>query len=222
MSYVYGFDTVQTLNSACLGDAVRALSDLGAHLPFPSFCGRYITGDFGLATDEIAFAAKVHLPILLIYNEISPSMHVSYVKVHVDRIVRVIREHFGVFPREGERLTVWADVEAGWPITPEWVVAWAQEMRAAGLYPGIYLAPYSYPGGKINDVTHAILREGVLVWTAHWTSTSHLSAFNPAAYSAYAPSRIWQVLGNYRAGDHAFDIDMTDEDMRELGALMPW
>jgi hypothetical protein len=218
-----GVDSARKVDAAFVHTVVETLGLT------PAFWGRYLGTGGGaaepLAAAEVSLLHERGVSLLLIWNDATPSdLHATADAVAQARAAilrcRQLQVPAGV--------TVYVDIEAGWPLDPGWLVAWQETLAAADYSAGAYLTVARPPVARALASLPSSTLDHLHLWNAGWISppgtypyllrTAEGERIAPPAWPAWLPAAVgaWQYAGDV-AG--MVDLDLIDEALPSAPVL---
>lgn len=107
----------------------------------PAFWGRYIGGRYSLTPGEASFLHSRGCRILLVYNGThnnTSSIQGGSAEGTADAQKAIVAAQQLAIPAN---ICLYADIETGWPVTPDWLKGWAIAVSQSGYKAGFYGNP---------------------------------------------------------------------------------
>jgi hypothetical protein len=225
MSFRFAVDSAQ--DSRVVYDAVLRSA---ARRPWAWF--RYLSsggvGATPIMPGEVSFLHSNGIAVGLVWNDVgrtsAPAGTTSAPVAPVDALARESARRAAVAARAvsaPEGVALWADLEYGISVDPEWLVGWADGVRGEGFLPGYY-ASMRAPYWRIPwNMARRAVGQGLL-WCADWDvamqrATADELLANLRLPVLVEPAAVYQVAGDAYGG--LVDLDVVDPALLPVAAL---
>lgn len=189
------------------------------------FWGRYLGTGGGaavpLSASEVQVLHDIGVGIVPIYNDVVQTALGTAIEGEAAGRDAVLKARALGIP---QGVAVFADIEAGWPVTGAWLQGWAQELAAENYRPGVYVNladPHATTALKTLLSQNPTLYHRLIVWNARWLATGGWDVFNNGRISTppfTAPQGYQDVVGLWQFAG-ASDGGFVDLNLRNPAIL---
>ncbi|MDE2101527.1 MAG: DUF1906 domain-containing protein [Patescibacteria group bacterium] len=180
----------------------------------PEFWFRYL-GNFIVRTDEVVLLHSLQTKVGLVYNLAKPTL-LELLSQGAEDGHKAVELARGVGAPRG--VTLFADIEHGWPLTTAWLEGWTRSITEGGYAAGVYLSPNDWSVQKTLVVfrsTRPELWKDLVLWFAYWLGEESWVRSNEIDIPSSRPftqtlvndhSSVWQFAGEVMSGKIDLDV----------------
>ena len=224
MRYRFAVDSADDARN-CYGPVVTAAVER------PCCWFRYLSsggvGATPISREEVAFLHSHGIAVGLVWNDVgrtsAPTFTTSMPFASVYALAEASAHRAAAAARAVSApagVALWADLEYGIAVDPEWLVAWAETVRGEGFLPGYYasmMAPYwRIPWNRARESVG-----DALLWCADWDAAMQQATAGDLLANLRLPvlaeAAVYQVAGNAYGGQ--VDLDVVDVTLLPRAAL---
>ena len=179
---------------------------------FPVFCMRTLCGDNKITAEEIEYLKRKNCRIALVLNDLTEA-EVSSSKGALSALRAAEAAKAAGFP-ENRSIAIFADIKPKWSINHNWMILFAQTMKANGFIPG-------FIGNKDSSKNFSFDRQcshyvkatkEIDYWGAIFMSTEPKCEAAPEIWEPYCPSSLNRKdMSLWACGKTVFDETEADD-----------